>query len=75
MPTVLERLVAMEEPDRMLTAKAVATRLNCNIRTVYRLAERGELQGYFITGMWRFKEEDVNRYIESQKWSPDQKRA
>jgi excisionase family DNA binding protein len=70
MPVTATRPVAMEEPDeRMLTAKEVANRLNFkNTRTIHHLAESGELQGYKIAGEWRFKQRDLDQFIEQRKY-------
>lgn len=50
-----------------LTVKQVAERLNVNDRTVYRLAQVGNLPGFKVAGSWRFLEEDIEDWIRKQK--------
>ena len=50
-----------------LTVKEVANILNVNERTVYRLALKGDLPGFRVSGSWRFLERDIFAWIELQK--------
>ena len=50
-----------------LTVKQVAERLAVNERTVYRMANSGELPGFKVAGTWRFLEADIENWIEEQK--------
>ncbi len=50
-----------------LTVKQVAELLNVNERTVYHLAQAGEIPAFKVSGTWRFMEEDIRRRIEEQK--------
>lgn len=50
-----------------LTVKQVAERLSVNNRTVYRLAQAGDLPGFKVAGIWRFLEVDINAWIDQQK--------
>ncbi|MEM1022470.1 MAG: helix-turn-helix domain-containing protein [Myxococcota bacterium] len=50
-----------------LTVKQVAERLAVNERTVYRMANSGELPGFKVAGTWRFLEADIETWIEEQK--------
>ena len=36
-------------------------------KTAYRLAAEGKLSGFKVGGNWRFKREDVQKWIEEQK--------
>jgi len=49
------------------TVQQVAALLNVNAKTVYRLVQRGELPGFKVGGAWRFRREDIDRWIERQK--------
>ena len=50
-----------------LTVKQVAELLNVNERTVYRMANRGDLPGFKVAGSWRFKSSDLEEWIDLQK--------
>ncbi len=50
-----------------LTVKDVASLLNVDEKTVYRLAKRGDLPGFKVAGSWRFKRDDIDAWIEKQK--------
>ena len=50
-----------------MTVREVAAYLNVNEKTVYRLAQRRELPGFKVAGAWRFRPEDINRWVEAQK--------
>lgn len=53
--------------ESAMTVREVATYLNVNEKTVYRLAQRRELPGFKVAGTWRFRREDIDRWIEEQK--------
>ena len=50
-----------------LTVKQVAEMLSVNERTVYRMAQRGDLPAFKVAGTWRFLEQDIKGWIERQK--------
>jgi excisionase family DNA binding protein len=47
-----------------MTVREVATYLNVNEKTVYRLAQKRELPGFKVAGIWRFRREDIDGWIE-----------
>jgi len=53
--------------ETAMTVREVAGYLNVNQKTVYRLAQRGELPGFKVAGAWRFRRDDLDRWIEDQK--------
>jgi len=53
--------------DEILTLKEVAEYLKLAEKTAYRLAAEGKLPGFKVGGSWRFKAEDVQKWIEDQK--------
>ena len=53
--------------DKILTLKEVAEYLKLAQKTAYRLAAEGKLPGFKVGGSWRFKQEDIDRWIEQQK--------
>ncbi len=53
--------------ERMLTLKDVTQMLNISRTTLYRIMDDKELTSYLIGGQRRFKQSDVEEYIEKQK--------
>jgi excisionase family DNA binding protein len=51
----------------VLEPKEVAQLLKVSVRTVVRLAERGEIVAFKVGDLWRFHRADVDSYIEEQK--------
>lgn len=54
-------------PESAITVRDVAAYLNVTEKTVYRLAQRGELPGFKVAGAWRFWRRDIDAWIEDQK--------
>ncbi|RKY82914.1 DNA-binding protein [candidate division KSB1 bacterium] len=50
--------------ERTLTIKELAKYLNVTERTIYNLLERGELPGFKVGANWRFRREDIDKWIE-----------
>lgn len=50
-----------------ITVREVASYLNVDEKTVYRLAKRGELPGFKVAGTWRFRMSDIDTWIEQRK--------
>jgi len=57
----------MTDSPPAMTVRDVAAYLNVNEKTVYRLAQRGELPGFKVAGAWRFQRQDLERWIELRK--------
>jgi excisionase family DNA binding protein len=55
--------------DEILTLPEVAELLKVAEKTVYTMAQQGELPAFKVRGQWRFKSEDLNAWIERQKAS------
>ena len=53
--------------DQILTLKEVAAYLKLAEKTAYKLAADGKLPGFKVGGSWRFKAEDIERWIEDKK--------
>lgn len=53
--------------EQILTLKEVAAYLKLTEKTAYRLASEGKLPGFKVGGSWRFKREDLEAWIDSQK--------
>ena len=58
---------ANEITDQILTLKEVAAYLKLADKTAYKLAADGKLPGFKVGGSWRFKREDIERWIEEGK--------
>ncbi|MBD8198667.1 helix-turn-helix domain-containing protein [Pantoea agglomerans] len=52
---------------QILTLKEVAAYLKLAEKTAYRLASERKLPGFKVGGSWRFKKDDLEKWIESQK--------
>ena len=50
-----------------LNVKQVAELLNVNERTIYKLAQKGELPAFRVSGSWRFLPDDIMGWIDEQK--------
>lgn len=50
-----------------MTVSEVARYLNVVEKTIYRLAQKGELPGFKVAGVWRFKRDDILRWVEDRK--------
>jgi excisionase family DNA binding protein len=54
-------------PDEILTLPEVAQLLKVAEKTVYTMAQKGELPAFKVRGQWRFKRADLDLWIETQK--------
>lgn len=54
-------------PDEILTLPEVAQLLKVAQKTVYTMAQKGELPAFKVRGQWRFKRDDMEAWIEQQK--------
>jgi excisionase family DNA binding protein len=52
---------------RALTVREVALYLSVAEKTIYRLAQKGDLPGFRVAGAWRFQQTDLDRWIEEKK--------
>ncbi|WP_345427671.1 methylation-associated defense system helix-turn-helix domain-containing protein MAD1 [Halioxenophilus aromaticivorans] len=52
--------------DQILTVKEVAQYLKVNDRTVYRMAASGKLPGFKVGTSWRFKQTEIEQWIQAQ---------
>ena len=51
---------------KYMTLEEVTQYLRINIYTAYRMVEKGELPGMKIGRLWRFTQDDIDRYMRSQ---------
>ncbi len=52
--------------DQVLTVKEVAEYLKVNDRTVYRMAAAGKIPAFKVGSSWRFKQTEIEKWIEKQ---------
>ena len=53
--------------DEILTIQEIAVLLKLADKTVYSMAQAGELPAFKVRGQWRFKRDDIDAWIELQK--------
>lgn len=52
-----------DQPDEILTIDEVAAYLKAGKRTIYRLAASGKLPAFKLGGTWRFRRDDLDKWI------------
>ena len=52
--------------DEILTLKEVAEYLKLAEKTAYRLAAEGKLPGFKVGGSWRFKRDELEKWIDQR---------
>ncbi len=55
--------------EEVLTIKDVAALLKVGEKTVYSMAQGGELPAFKVRGQWRFSRKDLDAWMERQKHS------
>ncbi len=50
----------------ILTLDEVAAYLKAGKKTVYRLAQQGQIPGFKLGGTWRFRRSELDRWIAAQ---------
>lgn len=53
--------------DEVLRLREVADLLKVGEKTVYSMAQTGELPAFKVRGQWRFSRKDIDAWIEKQK--------
>ena len=53
--------------DEILTLPEVAQLLKVAEKTVYSMAQKGQLPAFKVGGQWRFKRVDIDQWIEQRK--------
>jgi excisionase family DNA binding protein len=57
----------MNTTNKALTVKDVASYLNVDEKTIYRLVSKGSIPGFKVSGSWRFQMQDIQGWIDRQK--------
>jgi excisionase family DNA binding protein len=55
--------------DPILTLPEVAVLLKVAEKTVYTMARKGQIPAFKVRGQWRFKHDDIDRWIDEKKAS------
>lgn len=58
--------------DKMISTKKAGDILGVTSKTVIRMIGSGEIPGYRVNFVWKLKESDVEAYLESHRYKPDQ---
>ena len=53
-----------DKEGKLMTVKEMAKYLRLDQHTVYRMARKGEIPAFKITGQWRFKKELIEKWLE-----------
>lgn len=53
--------------DPILTLPEVAVLLKVAEKTVYTMAQTGQIPAFKVRGQWRLKHDDIDRWIDEQK--------
>jgi len=53
--------------EKLLTLREVSEKLQISENTHYKLARKGEIPGIKIGNQWRFKVQDIEKWLEEQK--------
>ena len=53
--------------DPILTLPEVAVLLKVAEKTFYTMAQTGQIPAFKVRGQWRFKHDDIDRWIDEQK--------
>lgn len=61
-------------PEDILTIREVADYLKVTERTLYRLVQEGKLPAFKVGNSWRFRREDLERWISEQSRGTDTNR-
>jgi excisionase family DNA binding protein len=57
-------------PDEILTLPEVAQLLKVAEKTVYTMAQKGELPAFKVGGQWRFRRTDLDVWIDAKTRRP-----
>lgn len=52
--------------EKILTIKEVASYLKVTEKSIYRLLSQGKFPGFKVGGTWRFKQSEIERWINTQ---------
>ncbi|MCL0034826.1 helix-turn-helix domain-containing protein [Dehalococcoidia bacterium] len=53
--------------DKWLTLEQIAEYLQMSTSSIYKMAQKGKIPAYKVGRQWRFKKEEIDRWIEKGK--------
>jgi len=53
--------------EELLTLEELASYLKISKPTLYKMVENGKIPALKIANRWRFKKDDINRWVEKQR--------
>lgn len=53
--------------DKWLTLEQIAEYLQMSTSSIYKMAQKGKIPAYKVGRQWRFKKEEIDRWIEEGK--------
>ena len=54
--------------DKWLTLEQIAEYLQMSTSSIYKMAQAGKIPAYKVGRQWRFKREEIDRWIEKNKF-------
>ena len=58
--------------DKWLTLEQIAKYLQMSASSIYKMAQAGKIPAYKVGRQWRFKKEEIDKWIENQKFKKDE---
>jgi len=55
------------EMEELITLEELSRYLKISKPTLYKMVERGKIPALKIASQWRFKKEDISRWVEKQR--------
>ena len=62
-----------QQTDKWLSANEAGKLVGVTGKTLIRMSEKGEITGYRVSSVWRFKLSDVEAYLEAHRYGPDRR--
>jgi len=63
----------MSDEEKLSKIKDIAKYLNLSESKVYELAQKGEIPAIRIGGAWRFKSDDISKWLDKNKQGKPEK--
>ena len=64
---MIKNKVHIHNMEELLTLKELSKYLKISKPTLYKMVEKGKIPALKIANQWRFKNEDINSWIEKQR--------
>ena len=59
--------------ERLMTLEEVAVYLRLSVHTIYKMAQQGRIPAYKVGKLWRFKKEEIDKWIQKQQFGTTQR--